>query len=132
MNKLSWRDVLASVLAIFGGIVVFAKLQSYSWWLIGSWKGAIGVISVIGVAIAATYLIDWFHNETMAPLGEMVLWLAAATVAIGSLFTGAATKAEFVSVGALTGIAWLAQLGAHMWDSAHDHIGHTSHLAHAN
>lgn len=132
MKKLSWRDVLASALAILGGIVVFAKLESYSWWLIGSWKGAIGVISVIGLAIAVTYIVDWFHNETMAPLGEMVLWLVAATIAIGSLFTGTATKAEFVSAAVLIAIAWLVQLGAHTWDSTHDHTGHTSHFAHAS
>lgn len=127
--KLSWRDILTSVLAITGGVVVFAKLQSYSWVLIGSWKGALGVISVLGLAIAVTYMIDWLRDETLVPLGEMLLWLAAATVSIGSMFT-TTTRGEFVSSAILIGAAWLAQLGVHIWDSAHDR--HPSRYAHVH
>lgn len=127
--KLSWRDVLATVLALAGGVVVFAKLQSYSWVLIGSWKGALGVVSGIGLAIVTAYLIDWFRDETIVPLGEMVLWIAAATVAIASMFT-TTTKAEFVSSAVLIAVAWLVQLGVHTWDSAHDH--RPSHYAHVH
>ena len=125
--KLSWRDIVAAALAVFGGVIMFAKLQSYSWALIGSWKGALGVMSVVGLAIAALYIVDWFSSETLAPLGEMFLWLAAATVAIGSL-VATTTKAEFVSSSALIGLAWLAQLSAHAWDSAHDNTSHVAHV----
>jgi hypothetical protein len=125
--KLSWRDIVAAALAIFGGVIVFAKLESYSWWLIGSWKGALGVIIGVGVVVAGTYFIDWFENPTLAPLGEMSLWLLAATVAIGSLLA-TTTKAEFLSVATLIGVAWLAQLGAHTWDSTHDHPSHYAHV----
>lgn len=125
--KLSWRDVLAALLAVFGAVVVFAKLQSYSWWLLGSWKGALGVVAVVGLAILAIYLIDWFRSETLGTMGEMFLWFGAATVVIGSLFA-TTTKAEFICSASAVGLSWVAQLGAHVWDSTH---GHTSHFAHA-
>lgn len=123
--KFSWRDVVVSILAIAGGIVAFAKLQSYSWALIGSWKGALGVIAVIGLAIWATYSIDWFRGEAVEAAGEMVLWVTAATVVVASLFA-ATSKAEFVWSVGLIGLAWLTQLSAHIWESTHHH---TSHLA---
>lgn len=121
--KLSWRDVVATIVAVFGAAVVFAKLQSYSWWLIGSWKGALGVISVLGLIVAAFYTIDWVRNETMAPLGEMLLWGAAAVMAVVGMFV-TTTKAEFVWAASLMGVAWLAQLSAHAWDTTHHHTSH--------
>lgn len=126
--KLSWRDVLAALFAAVGATVVFAKLNSYSWWLIGSWKGALGVISVVGLAILATYLIDWARNEGLGTIWEMFAWIVAATTVVGSLFA-TTNKAEFVWSAALIGIAWLSQLSAHTWDSTHSH---TSHMAHAH
>jgi len=42
--KYTWRDTLATLLTVFGAVIVFAKLESYSWWLLGTWKGALGVI----------------------------------------------------------------------------------------
>lgn len=125
--RLSWRDALATALAIFGGVVVFAKLQSYSWWLIGSWKGALGVIATTGLAIVATYAVDWFGNESLAPFAEMFLWMATATVAIGSLFS-TTTKAEFVGTASMIGLSWLVQLGAHAWDTTHHSPTHLAHV----
>lgn len=126
--RLSWRDMLAALLLTLGGVVVFAKLQSYSWWLLGSWKGALGVVGVIGLAIMATYIIDWFENDGLGVVWEILLWITAATTVIGSLFA-TTNKTEFVWSSALIGLAWLSQLGAHTWDSTHDH---TSRLVHAH
>ena len=125
--KLSWRDIVAGALAILGGVVVFAKLESYSWALIGSWKGALGVIAVIGLLIAALYAIDWVENEASGVFGEVFLWIVAATTVIGSLFA-TTNKTEFVWSSSLIALAWIAQLGAHTWDTTH----HTSHLAHSH
>lgn len=126
--RLSWRDMLAALLLTFGGVVVFAKLQSYSWWLLGSWKGALGVVGVIGLAIMATYIIDWFENDGLGVVWEILLWITAATAVVGSLFA-TTNKTEFVWSAALIGLAWLSQLSAHTWDSTHDH---TSRLVHAH
>ncbi len=121
--KLSRRDVVTPIVALFGAVVVFAKLQSYSWWLIGSWRGALGVISVLGLIVAVFYAVDWVRNETMAPLGEMLLWGAAAVIAVAGMSV-TTTKAEFVWAASLIGVAWLAQLSAHVWDTTHDHTSH--------
>jgi len=126
--KLSWRDTLAGCFVTLGGLIVFAKLESYSWWLLGSWKGALGVVAVIGLAVASTYIIDWTQNDGLGVAGEMLLWITAATVAIGSLFA-TTNKAEFVWSSALIGLAWLSQLFSHTWDSTHNH---TSRLVHAH
>lgn len=126
--KLSWRDVLAAFLVALGSVVVYAKLQSYSWWLIGSWKGALGVVAVIGLAIAGTYMVDWFRNEGLGIVWEMMLWIAAATTVVGSLFA-TTNKTEFIWSSVLIGAAWLSQLAAHTWDSTNSH---TSHMAHAH
>jgi len=126
--KLSWRDIAATLFAIGGALVVFAKLESYSWALIGSWKGALGVVAILGLATASLYAVDWFNNTTMGPLGEMFLWgVAALTIVISLLVT--TSKAEFVWSAALLGIAWGTELGAHAWDTTHHH---TSHMAHAH
>jgi hypothetical protein len=121
--KLSWRDMLATIVALCGAVVVFAKLRSYSWWLIGSWKGALGVMAVLGLAVAGLYAIDWVSNQTMAPLGEMFLWGMAAVTIFVSLFAST-TKAEFIWSATLLGVAWLVQLTAHAWDTTHNHTSH--------
>lgn len=118
--KLSWRDTLAAMLAVLGGVVVFAKLNSYSWWLIGSWKGALGVVAVIGLAILATYFIDWIRDESTGVIGEMILWLAAIAVTAGSLLA-VTNRLEFVWSAVLIGLAWVSQLAFHAWDSSRRH-----------
>lgn len=126
--QFSWKDVVTSTLAVFGGIVVFAKLQDYSWWLIGSWKGALGVIAVTGLAILAVNLIELLRVEEFTTIGEMALWLTSATVIVASLLV-TTTKAEFIASAILVGLSWVAQLTSHIWGSLHtdDHRPHYVH-----
>lgn len=123
--KISWRDIAAAVLAIIGGVVVFAKEQSYSWWLIGSWKGALGVVAVLGLAILALYSVDWAENGSPVVLSEILLWTLAGLVTLGSLLA-TTTEAEFIWSSSLIGLAWATQLSSHVWSSTHRH---TTHLA---
>lgn len=121
--KLTWRDIVAAFLAAVGAVVVFAKLQSYSWWLIGSWKGALGVMAVLGLGILLTNVVELVKLEDMASIGEMFLWLIAATVIIAGLFA-TTTKPEFVTGAVAIGLGWLAQLAGHSWNSSHSHGTH--------
>jgi len=121
--KLSWRDMVAGVLAALGAVVVFAKLQDYTWWLIGSYKGALAVIAVLGLAIFVTYAVELFSFATFAVTGELFLWFIAATVIIGSLFT-ATTQFEFISAASLIGLSWLAEFSGHAWGTTHKHGPH--------
>lgn len=116
--KLSWRDAAATIVILIGAVVVYAKLQSYSWWLIGSWKGALGVITILGLLIAALYAIDWVGKQTTATLYEVFLWGMAAVTALVSLLV-VTTKAEFVWTAVLIGAAWLTELSVHAWETTH-------------
>lgn len=121
--KTIYRDSIATLLAVVGGVVMFAKLNSYSWWLIGSWTGALSVLAVLGLAILLTNAVDLFRNSDESVLVEFSLWLAATTVTVASLFA-ATTKAEFIWSGGLIGAAWLAQTVRHAWRATNTHGHH--------
>ena len=114
----TYRDITSAVLAIVGGVVVFARLESYHWWLIGSWKGAVGVLSVLGLAIMLTNILELVRFSDIPSSLEALLWLGAATAAIASLFS-TTTKSEFVVTAIAIGVAWLAQTTRHVWRSNH-------------
>lgn len=123
--KLTWRDIVSSTFAVIGLVVVFAKIQSYSWWLIGSWKGALVVIGVIGLGILLTNiqeLVKVFNGYTLT---QIILWVIAATVVVGSLFV-ATTSLEFYVAAALIGLAWLTQMMDHVLVTSRSH-GHWPH-----
>lgn len=115
MMKTTYRTGISAILVIVGGIVMFAKLNSFSWWLIGSWAGALGVLGVLGLAVLLLNSANLFRTSDEFVLAEQSLWLAAATVTIASLLA-VTTKAEFVWSGMLIGLAWLTQA---LW-----HVGH--------
>jgi hypothetical protein len=102
---------------------MFAKLNSYSWWLIGSWTSALGVLAVLGLAILLANVVDLFRTSDESIFVESSLWLAAATVTVASLFA-TTTKAEFIWSGALIGLAWLAQTIRHAWHATNTHRHH--------
>ncbi|MDL2341664.1 MAG: hypothetical protein QFB87_01120 [Patescibacteria group bacterium] len=116
MNKML-RDIMASALVIFGGVVVFAKLQSYSWWLIGSWKGALGVVAVTGLLIALTNITELVKDDS-ASLFESLIWMIAAAATVVSLVL-VTTRAEFIASSVLVGLAWGTQLVRHLWETNH-------------
>lgn len=121
--KFSWKDIVALALAVFGGVIAFAKLQAYSWPLLGSWKGALGIIAVTGLAILLTGIVDFVESTDLGILGVTLAWITTATVVVAALFV-VTTKAEFVWSTALIGFSWLAQLLDHAWTSAHHGQGH--------
>lgn len=118
--RVLYRDSISTVLAVVGAVVMFAKLQSYSWWLIGSWTGAVGVLAVLGLAILLTNVVEIYKLADGAALAEFSAWILAATVTIASLFY-ATTRSEFIWSGALIGFAWLAQVTRHVWRKTHAH-----------
>jgi hypothetical protein len=116
--KLSWRDTLACVLALFGAFVMFAKLNSYSLWLIGSYKGALGVLAVLGLGILLTNIWELINEIDLASFGKTALWILAASVIIPSLIV-VTTQTEFIFSGILLGVCWLAQLTHHYMITNH-------------
>ncbi len=121
--KTYWKDIVSSVLVVLGAVVVFAKLQAYSWWLLGSWGGALAVISVIGLAILATNAVEIAKLLDMTSFLEACLWMATITVAVVGLFSNT-TRLEFIWTAALIGVSWLAQFSRHLWVTTHHHTIH--------
>lgn len=117
------RDTLSSLVAVVGAVVVFARLESYKWWLIGSWKGALGVIAVLGLALLLINVMELFRFAILPNFVETFLWIAAATVVIASLFS-TTTKLEFIWSAALVGVAGLAHMVDHFWQAGDTHKPH--------
>lgn len=108
---------------MIGFIVVIAKMQSYSWWLLGSWKSALAVIAVLGLGILLTNIQELVKVFNTSTIIQAVLWIAAATVVVGSLFSQT-TQAEFLASAVLIGIAWFAQTMDHILVTTSSHKSH--------
>lgn len=102
--KFSWKDIMTTLLALAGAAVVYAKFYDYSWALIGSWRGAVSVLALIGLAMFAFSSFD-FSNLSILNLGEMVFGLAAVALAIvGMIMTSSFT---FYTLAMVLGALWL-------------------------
>jgi protein-S-isoprenylcysteine O-methyltransferase Ste14 len=76
-----WKEIVSSVIAVVGLVVVFARLESYNWWLIGSWKGALGVIAVLGLVVFAINAVEMFRFEAWPSFTQNSALLASTLVA---------------------------------------------------
>lgn len=108
--KLTWKDIITTLLVILGGSVVYAKYYSYSWALIGSWRGAVGTIAVIGLVM---FLFSSFNfaNRSVLNIGEMLLILAAVGLTIAGLIV--TSEALFYTLAAVLGVLWLVDTARH-------------------
>lgn len=103
-----------------GAIVVFVKLENYSWWLIGSWKGVLVVLAVLGLGVLLTNIGEMVKLVDASTYIEVFLWIVAATVVIASLY-GTTTIDDFVASVVFIGLVWAAQFFRHVWDSSQTH-----------
>jgi hypothetical protein len=125
--KLSWRDVVATLVAIGGGSIVYAKHYGYSWATIGSWRSAVAALALVGLVMFAFSSFD-FANRSILNLTEMVLGsLAVVLAVIGVIMT---SKFVFYSLAAVLGVAWLINTARHARHSIVDHEHHTPTLHH--
>jgi len=126
--KILVKDSMATPLAVLGGVVMFAKLQDYHWWLIGSWRGALWVVALAGVFILLTSFKEVISFDSGAGMIEAAWWLLTATVVLGGLTT-VTTKLEFVSASVCIAVGYLLQMTRHFWrfeKLQHAHYGHAS------
>ena len=118
--NLSWRDTFSTILAAAGGVEVFAKLRDYSWWLIGSWKGAVAVLGVLGLGMLLANMGELTDWRNWVNWSEVALWLGAAVLVVIGLF--AASQAMFYSAAIVLGVTWLAVIVRH--------TAHTTNITH--
>lgn len=125
--KYKIKETLSSILAILGILVVFGRLQSYSWWLIDSYKGALGTIAVLGLAVLLINARELFRFSDLSNFIETALWVIAGTVVIASLFSHT-TRAEFIVGSLLVGLAGLAHMVDHFMESNSGHKHSTRYV----
>lgn len=109
--KLSWRDLVTTGLALFGGAVVYAKFYDYSWALLGSWRSAVAVLTVTGLAMFAFSKFN-FSNMSWMNLTEMLLGLIAAGLAITGMI--ATSEPIFYILAVVLGVLWLMDTARHV------------------
>ncbi len=116
--KLSWRDLITTLLVISGLAIVYAKFYDYSWTVIGSWRSAVAVLAAIGVGIALVTGFD-FENRSWLNVGEMIFGLVAAGLMIVGMIV--ASSFVFYSLAAVLGALWLVSTLRHIRHSlTHD------------
>lgn len=121
MKKLSWRDLITTLLAIAGGVLVFAKFENYSWAVIGSWRSAVAVLGVLGIALCLTAAGD-LENKSWLNRGEIVLSLIAAGLAVVGVIV---SSAFFFYATAITlGVLWLVSTARHIYHSIEEPTHH--------
>lgn len=112
--KIIVKDSIATSLAVLGAVAVVAKLLDYNWWLLDSWKGALGVVAVLSSGILVTSWKEVVSFDSGVGMIETAWWLLTATVVIGGLTT-ATTKLEFVSASICIAVGYLLQITRHFW-----------------
>lgn len=115
--KLTWRDIVTTLLALAGGAVVYAKYYSYSWSFIGSWRSAAAVLALAGVLLFAFNSFS-FANRSILNITEMVLGSVAIVLALIGMFV--VNHAVFYGLAATLGTLWLLDTARH---ARHSFIG---------
>ncbi len=126
--KLSWRDIVTTLLVVGGGTLVWAKYYSYSWAMIGSWRSATAVIALGGLLLFAFTNFD-FNNFSIANVLEMILGGAALVLAVWGMTV--VNHAVFYSLAATLGLTWLVDIARHIRHSAIESGTQGSSTSHA-
>jgi hypothetical protein len=110
--KLTWKDMITTLLVIGGGAIVYAKYYSYDWrWIGDSWQKSVAALAVIGLLMFVFSSFN-FANRSILNIGEMVLGFAAAVLMIvGVLVT---SQPVFYGLAAVLGVLWLVDTARHV------------------
>lgn len=128
--KLSWKDLVTTLVTLAIAAVVYAKFYDYSWAVIGSWRSAVAVLALGGVLMFAFSSFD-FANWSILNIGEMMF----GAIAIGLAVTGIAATSEpiFYILAVTLGILWLVDTARHIRHSLlHDGANIFHHHAHVH
>ncbi len=108
--KMSWRDFFSTIVAIVVVAALVAKLRSYDWAFLGSWKGAVGTLGVLGVLMLLFDEADFLRINTWGAI-EGILALAGIGFAVAGLIV--ASKILFVALAADMLVFWLISVLRH-------------------
>jgi hypothetical protein len=114
--RLTWRDGVATVLAVLGGVVAVAVLQEWDWPLLGSYGAGTLALGMIGLAMCGIGGYGFWNAVTARPgstlrdgflIVGVLLGLSVTTVLVIGLITS--TRTPFV---------WMVVLMATLWVEA--------------
>ena len=108
--KLSWKDVVNTILVIAGGAVVYAKYYSYSWSVIASWRSAVAVLAIAGILMFAFSSFE-FTNRSILNVSEMVLGVVAVVLIVYGVIV--VSQFAFYAVATVLGLLWLIDTARH-------------------
>jgi len=108
--KLTWKDIITTLLVVAGAAVVYAKFYNYSWAVIGSWKSSVAVLALTGLVMVAFSSFD-FSNWSILNVGEMMF----GAIAVGLALTGIIATSEpiFYILAIVLGSLWLVDTARH-------------------
>ena len=111
MRGFSWRDIVTTLLAVAGGVIVYAKLQDYGWWLVSSWRGVVAALGVIGIAMCITAGGDLDNRSTLNRLEAILGMLSFGLIVVGLIFSS-----QFISLilATVLGALWLVSTARHI------------------
>lgn len=120
--KLSWRDLFSTLIVILVAVVLIAKLRSYDWAFLGSYKGAIGVMGVLGALMLISDEADFARFNNWGVL-EGILALAGIGLVVAGLLVE--SKALFVILAIDILAFWLVSVSRH-WLSIEPTLPHVA------
>jgi len=108
--KLSWKDLVTTLLAVSGGAIVYAKFYNYAWAGLGSWRSSVAALAIVGVVMFAFSSFD-FSNFSILNLGEMFVGI----IAVGLALTGmiATSQPIFYTLAIMLGALWAVDTARH-------------------
>lgn len=125
--KLTWRDIVTTLIVIGGAIVVYAMYNNYSWMGLENWRDGIAAITVGGLIILLLSNFD-FSNRSTLNVSEIVVGAIAVILAIAGILIG--TQSFFFSLSLVVGILWALDTARHIRHSWLDRDTHGSSLIH--
>ncbi len=123
--RLSWRDIVTTALAIFGGVIVYAKFFDFNWAIIDNWRNSVAVLAITGLAMFVASGFN-FANYSILNITEMVLGLAAIVVAVWGIVAVSAPL-FYVLAGVLAAL-WVVDTARHVYHSVEGESTTLHHL----
>lgn len=114
MRGLTWRDLITTLLAIVGGMIVYAKSYNLNWAIIGSWRSAVAALGVTGIIMTLVSGFD-VANRSILNITEIILGLVAIAVGVFGVFIASPTL--FYILAGLIGMLWLIDTSRHIRNS---------------
>jgi hypothetical protein len=122
--KLSWRNIVTTLLAGGGAALVYAKYYDYSWAVIGSWRSAVAALAGVGAVMFLFSAFD-FRNFSILGVTEMLGGLAALGLAVAGVIV--TSSVLFYTLAGVLGALWLVDTARDTWHSLVNNEATTFH-----